>query len=117
MLREKTAASAPVFPDNEFLQNYSDSDWCAMISVLQIQNIIGNDTWELGDSGIYITFDEELETGPDGISQLIDMSHELAGMITEALPSMSKDYENFYRYFLNDFQKNGFIMPLQGRLI
>ena len=109
---------APIFPSNEdnYLDDYSDSDIGACISVLGVDAILGNKIQRIGDSTkiIYIT-DTGLreEKGMEAFKKATEVFVKLA---EEALPEMSQCYKKFYEYMINDFKQNGIEMPFYGKL-
>lgn len=115
-IRKKENAKGAVYPDEEFLQDYQDSDIGSLISTAGIDAVLGMRTREIGDSGIIVEISDTLARGDAGIEQLKKYTDNFVEIIKEALPKMSQKYADFYQFFLDDYEKNGIIMPMYGKL-
>lgn len=115
-IEKKEHVTGLVYPDAEYLQDYQNSDVESLISTAGIEAVIGMNTRELGDSGIYILIKDTGMRGDDGINQLKAYTESFVSIIKEAVPKMSREYAEFYQFFLNDYENNGLVMPMYGKL-
>lgn len=115
-IRKKENAKGAVYPDEEFLQDYQDADIGSMISTAGIDAVLGMGTREIGDFGIIVEISDTLARGDAGIEQLKKYTDDFVSIIKEAVPKMSQQYADFYQFFLDDYEKNGIIMPMYGKL-
>lgn len=106
-----------IYPDAEFLSDYEDSDIGSLLSTLGVEAVIGQRVRQIGDSGIYVCITDLRKRNEEGIEQLKVYTKDMISIIKEALPGMSSVYADFYRHFLDDFEKNGFVMPMHGQII
>lgn len=104
------------FPDNEidegYLDDYEDSHISDLASTLGINATIGDGHFHLGDSGTFIEIKFTGKQGAEGRREFEKYVSDLIGFIKDALPSMSGEYENFYRHFVKDYEENGLNMPM-----
>ena len=116
MIEKKENAKGAVYPDEEFLQDYQDYDIGSLISTAGIDAVLGMRTREIGDSGIIVEISDTLARGEAGVEQLKKYTDNFVEIIKEAVPKMSQKYADFYQFFLDDYEKNGIIMPMYGKL-
>ena len=105
-----------IFPTNEILRNYKDSDFGSIISSMQIETMFGN-FLTMGDSDIVINI-EPLISGEEGIVIFKNNCQKVLNLIDEALPLMyNKKFIEFYTWLKEDYNKNGVSMPFIGKII
>lgn len=106
-----------IFPDNEQMSNDEKSDFGSMIFSLGMKVIIGGDCFKLGDSDIQIEVTSTMYQDKQGIEDFKEYERAFAEIVKKALPKMSPKYKDWYRYYLDDFQKNGLVIPCCGRIL
>lgn len=115
---EKTKESTGnIYPGNEFLIDYENSDFGTFISVLGIEVMVGKSTWVLGDSGISVKITCTYKKGMVGMEELKQYAKDFVAIAEDAVPTMSEPYAKVYKYFLDDFKENGLVMPTYGRIL
>lgn len=113
---KKSKKIGDVFPDQGILQE-GGGDWAGITSILQMEIIMGNKNFCLGDSGVMIEIDEDIKQGAEGLEQMKRLTLELAPILKEAIPAMSEEYRQYFQSSLDDFDKNGLVMPYVGKLL
>lgn len=104
-------STGAVFPDDDYLDDYEDSHITDLISTLGIEVTIGNGLRKIGDSGISVEIQNFVFPGDVEYKHMKAATKEFVDIIRTALSTMSKKYADFYKHFLDDFEKNGFNMP------
>lgn len=87
------------------------------VSALSTYAIIGSQTYQLGDSGIYVHLSPTGKLWGEGVNEFREMAQEFFQIVKIAIPEMTEPYKSIYEFFLEDYQTNGIIMPLYGRII
>ena len=105
------------FPDNDYLRDYKDSDFGSVVSTMQFHSMIGEDTFQIGDSGISLSL-EPVVPGDAGIEAFKRNCKKVRGVIDTALSSM-KDvrYTDFWTWARDSYDKNGVKMPMVGKIL
>lgn len=107
---------AIIYPDADFLADYKDNDFGSFISTIQVEALIGMSVRRLGDSDIYISLTPTGNIGEKGMEELKKVAKDILELSKEAIPKMTEGYAAFYQYFLEDFEKNGLVMPMVGKI-
>ncbi len=115
--KTKKTDSASIYPDAGFLSNYKDSDFASFISTLQVDAILGMNIRRLGNSGVYISLTQTGNKEEKGIEELKQAAKIMLKLSKEAISSMTDEYVSFYLHFLDDFEQNGLIMPVVGKIL
>lgn len=87
------------------------------VSALSTYAMIGSQTYQLGDSKIYVRLTPTGKLWGEGIHEFREMIQEFFQITEAAIPEMSEPYQAIYRFFLEDYQKNGINMPMYGRIL
>lgn len=116
-INKTSEQTGEIYPDAEYFADYKNSDIGAMISVLGVEAVIGQNVRQVGDSGVYVQIEDAGMRGDAGIEQLKDCTSAWLAIIDEALPHMSAKYKEFYQHFLDDFDRNGLCMPIYGKIM
>lgn len=115
--REDLAKRSKIFPDmNDF--GSDKGDYGSMLSVLELNSLIGCSQFRLGDSNYVIQLSQTQLKGEQGIRQFAEFGKVLADAIEKALPDMKdQEFTSFFKHYLSDFRSNGLCMPIYGRII
>lgn len=116
-IMKNEVATGMIYPDAEFLADYKEYDFGSFISSIGMEAMLGKNTRQIGDSGIYVTIEITQKRNVEGIEQLKEYAVNFVSIIKEALPKMSKKYASFYQHFIDDYENNGLYMPMQGKII
>lgn len=116
-IKENKECMGTIYPDNDFLDNYEEYDYASFISTLQIEAMIDMKQRRLGDSDVFITILSTGNIGEKGLEEFKQAAKDLINLSKKAIESMSDKYAKFYKYFIDDFEKNGLYMPLEGKIL
>lgn len=106
-----------IFPDNEYLSDYKDSDFGSVISTMQVEAITGTDTFQLGDSGISVSL-SGMVPGQAGMEMFKQNAQKLLDALEQAMPLMKdKKFVDFWAWAKEDYEKNGLNMPIVGKVM
>ena len=116
----KTSKIGRVFPDNSpkgsdegdegFLYDFEDSHISDLASTFGISAMLGKNVLSLGDSGVCVEVIFTQKSGAEGKIEFEKYVKDFISITKEALPSMSKEYRDFYNHFVEDYEKNGLQM-------
>lgn len=110
-------SNCPIFPGEDYLEDYEGVDIGSIISTLYIEALTtGRTEWQLGNSGTYITITYPLLRGDASTAMFKAGVSNFVSLAKEALPCMDPVYAAFYRHFIDDYDKNGIFMPFKGKL-
>lgn len=105
------------FPDKEMFKKFEESDFGSIVSTMLVEGVIGAGyDFELGDSGEHVTL-YPMIPGPAGMENLKADCHMVREALEKAIPKMSEDYKAFWVFMANDFDKNGVVMPMKGKIL
>ena len=113
---------APVYPPKDLLGEFSENaDYGLLLFILYIGTLIrsfdGSGTvWRVGNSKIHIHARTVQEKGEAAMKAFKEAGNMFASLIEKALPYTEKPYKDFYQKLLDDYKKNGIVMPIYGRL-
>mgnify|MGYP006983164610 CR=1 FL=1 len=113
----KTNMDAEIYPEEDYLDDYMHSDFASFISIIQVEAIVGKNIRRIGDTGITIELTDTGNTGEEGLNELKQVAREMIRISQKAIPLMSKKYAEFYNFYVNDFEKNGLVMPAYGKIL
>ena len=109
---------ATIYPDEEFVNDFSDSDYGSFLSTPGVDLLIyGNCIKRLGDSDVFVEISSTNKKGEAGMEDFKQYAMDFLVIIKDAIPKMSEKYSAFYQYFVDDFNKNGLSMPFYGKII
>lgn len=106
-----------IFPDKNYLNDYEGSDFGSLVSTMQVESILGNGPFQLGDSHVAITL-EPISAGEEGMEAFKRNCKKIRDAIGPALGTM-KDirYTDFWVWARDDYDKNGVYMPKRGKIL
>ena len=113
---------APVYPPKDVLEEFSENaDYSSLLSTLYVETSIRSFddygvAWRVGNSKICVHVRTTTETGKAAMKAFKEAGDMFASLIEKALPYTEKPYKDFYQKLLDDYKKNGIIMPIYGRL-
>ena len=113
---------APMYPPKDLLEEFSENaDYSSLLSTLYVETSIRNFddygvAWRVGNSKIGVHVRTTMETGKAAMKAFKEAGDMFASLIEKALPYMEKPYKDFYQKLLDDYKKNGIVMPIYGRL-
>lgn len=110
-------AIATIYPDNEFLENYQNDSFAEFVSTIQVQAMIGDGVFRLGDSKTTVKLTTTGHNGERGIEELKTLAKEICELAKQSIDLMSNEYAKFYEHFVNDFEKHGLTMPFYGKIM
>ena len=113
---------APVYPPKDLLEEFSENaDYGLLLFILYTGTLIrsfdGSGTiWRVGNSKICAHARTAQEKGEIAMKAFKEAGDVFASLIEKALPYMTNPYKDFYQKLLDDYKKNGIVMPIYGRL-
>ena len=107
-----------IFPDEEYLEDYKDSDFGSVVSTMMVEGMIRRiNDFRLGDSAVTIAL-EPMGKGPEGMEAFKRNCKKVRESIDEAAVTMKeKKFIDFFTWAKEDYDKNGVIMPMVGKVI
>lgn len=114
---------APMYPPKDVLEEFSENaDYSSLLSTLYVETSIRSFDdygviWRVGNSKICVHVRTTTETGKAAMKAFKEAGDMFASLIEKALPYMEKPYKDFYQKLLDDYKKNGIVMPIYGRLL
>ena len=113
----------PMYPPKDVLEEFSENaDYSSLLSTLYVETSIRSFDdygviWRVGNSKICVHVRTTTETGKAAMKAFKEAGDMFASLIEKALPYMEKPYKDFYQKLLDDYKKNGIVMPIYGRLL
>lgn len=110
-------ADGIIYPDADFLKVYRGYNIAALVSAIAFETMTGNDTIQIGDSGTCVLLKSTGHRGKKAVEELKTYTKKFVEIVKESIPSMSLRYAKFYKHFMEDFDKNGLVMPSRGKIL
>ena len=99
-------------------EDYSSWEPAQCLSTLAVNALLYSGcTYDLGGSGILIKVEPTGNKGSDAIRELISAGKLLFILIEENINHMPNEYKSIYANVLEQFQQDGLVMPIHGRIL
>lgn len=113
------APGAKPWPGEDLKKEMKGSDFAGLLSTLQMETMLHGGRMDvgLGNSDNMMSIYGQIKKGDEGIEDQKIMAKAFADGIRKSLDTMSGYYKKLYGDALKDFDNNGYVMPMRGRLL
>lgn len=109
------------FPDQDFYEESYDSLmeefsflYSNMVSCAQVTAVLGEHTFQMGNTSYGFEIVESNKKGKEGIEQLKELSQCIRECINLSLPECDEKTKKILELALDSFNKYGFSLPMLG---